>query len=257
MTTKVPKVDPFIRKCLGSKYTHLPFDKLSVSTTTINAKLGPNTGLRYEDLFELIHIEENKTWEDKLPPGSIFGGRCGNKVRGTPPTVSKTSLRNSMMLWIWLEDKYVNLKVSRNGVHITGCKLADHASEALRWLQMHIELLHSPTLPLYNEYPTVIDFDIHMISYNFSTEVALDLVFLDTYINKNCRSDAYSSYDKNVTPTSMVLKLPNVNMTLTINDNGQISMCTGGSSFELVSQNVCEGYAFFYDLLTRVRLVSI
>jgi len=247
------KVDPFIRKCLGVQYRQLPFENLTVSTATIDVRLVENAEINYELLFQLLQIEPISSKDKKKAPGTIFAGRCGRDIRGTPPTDSTASLKNCMMIWMWLEDKYVNMKISRNNVHITGCKTADHAAEAVRYLQMHIDLIHSDELPMYENYPYIVDFDIHMINYNFSTSVAIDLATFDIFVNTNYQHMAYSPFDVNVCSSHMTLHCPKYSITFTLNDNGQISMCTKGETFEMASQNVCEGYALFYDMLTRYK----
>jgi hypothetical protein len=247
------KVDPFLKKFLGAEYRHVPFEKLSVSTATVDVRLIDKANLRYVELFERLPIDEHSTKTDKRPAGVIFGGRCGNKTRGHPPTTAKTSLKNSMMLWMWLEDKTVNLKVSRSGVHITGCKTADHAAETIRLLQGYIEVLHTEVNPLYDVYPYAVDFVIHMINYNFTIGVAVDLTRFDLFLNQKYTDQLYSPYNPNLTATNMSICCPSMNITWALNDNGQTSMCVTGGDFEHASDRVCRGYTFFYSILQAYR----
>jgi nitrite reductase/ring-hydroxylating ferredoxin subunit len=257
MNKENSKVDPFLRKFLGSEYKHLPFENLSVSTATIDVRLVEDCNIDYVTLFSLLQIETSSSKERKRPAGTIFAGRCGSEIRGIPPTDSTVSLKNCMMIWMWLSDKSVNMKVSHGNVHITGCKTADHAAEAVRYLQMHIELLHSEQTPLYEQYPYCVDFDIHMINYNFSINVGIDLTKFDLFLNKNYCKIMYSPYNPNICATHMTVSCPKHNMKFTLNDNGQISMCTKGSTFEGASKNVCEGYSMFYFVLEEYRHTNI
>jgi hypothetical protein len=247
------KVDPFLRKLLGSEFKHVPFENLSVSTATIDVRLQEGCNIAYTTLFSLLQIETSGGKDQKKAPGTIFAGRCGSQIRGNPPTDAKTSLKNCMMIWMWLHDKSVNMKVSHGNVHVTGCKTADHAAEAVRYLQMHIQLLHTEDLPLYDSFPYCVDFNIHMINYNFSTNVAIDLSKFDLFLNGKYFKLMFSPYNPNVCATNMTVSCPKYSMKFTLNDNGQISMCTKGSSFEGASQNVCDGYAMFYSILEEYR----
>lgn len=247
------KTDPFIRRCLGAKYSKVPFQNLKVSTATIDVRLSPETDLQYVSLFRRLQIETNKTSTDKLPSGSIFAGICGDEKRGHPPTKSEKSQKNCMTIWMWLEDKYVNLKVSRNNIHVTGCKTPSHAAEATRNLQMHIELIHNEENPVYANYPYAVDFSVHMINYNFKTDVALNLQLFDIFIGQKYSKVAFSPYDANVAATNMSLKCPSFSSTFTINDNGQISMCAKGSTFEEVDRNIVESYALLYTMLEEYQ----
>lgn len=252
-TKPVEKVDPFLKKFLGAEYRHVPFEKLSVSTTTIDVRLIEGANVKYVELFNLLPIDPDATKADKRPAGTIFGGRCGDKTRGHPPTTAKTSLKNSMMLWMWLDDKTVNLKVSRSGVHLTGCKTADHAAESIRLLLGYIQVLHTELNPLYDVFPFCVKFVIHMINYNFNLGVAVDLTAFDIFLNQRHSDKVYSPYNSNLLSTSMTVACPSLNITFAINDNGQTSMCVTGGDFEDASDRVCKGYSFFYELLDKYR----
>lgn len=247
------KVDPFLRKLLGSDYKHIPFEKLSVSTATIDVRLIEGCNIAYTTLFSLLQIETSSSKEQKKPPGTIFAGRCGSEIRGSPPTDAKSSLKNCMMIWMWLSDKCVNMKVYHGNVHITGCKTADHAAEAIRYLQMHLQLLQTDEYPLYDQFPYCVDFDIHMINYNFSINVGIDLTKFDLFFNRHYYTLGFSPYNPNVCATHMTVSFPMYSMKFTLNDNGQISMCTKGSTFEGASQNVCDGYGAFYVILEQYK----
>lgn len=247
------KQDPFLRKLVGSEFKHVAFEDLSVSTATIDVRLVNDANIAYEELFYLLPIDGTSSKTQKRSAGTIFAGRCGDKTRGNCPTDAKTSLKNCMMLWMWLDSKYVNLKVSHSSVHITGCKTADHAAETIRYLQIHISLLHTAENPLYEVFPYCVDFNIHMINYNFSIAVGIDLTKLDLFLNQNYTDLMYSPYNANVSATNMTVCYPQRRITFTLNDNGQISMCVSGGNFEEASENVCKGYAIFRQMLETYR----
>ena len=52
------KQDPFLRKLVGSEFKHVAFEDLTVSTATIDVRLVSNANIAYEELFDLLLIDE-------------------------------------------------------------------------------------------------------------------------------------------------------------------------------------------------------
>jgi len=250
------KYDPFIKKHLGIDFQEVPFDDLSISTATMDVRMHEHTELRYETLFRKLPVVPKESYSDafKWPAGTIFAAKFEDQVRGSPPAGgSSVAFKNSTMIWMWLEEKWVNVKISSNNLHITGCKKVEHAAETARHLQLHIQHLvgvssSSPIEPteFYSKWPYGRRIDVCMINFNFKLGVALDLPKFDAFIAENFGQAVFSSYDQNIHGTSMPLKCPVLSVTYTVNDNGQISMCTKEADVEKSYANVCNGYNVFY-----------
>jgi hypothetical protein len=189
----------------------------------------------------------------KWPAGTITAAKLGLKARGTPPTVTTKAMKNAAMIWIWLEEKVVNVKIACSSFHITGCKKLEHASEAVRYIQQHIQLLCRGDFKPYKLFPFALRFDIHMINYNFNLGVALSLPKFDVFMFENYSEFVFSSYDENIHQTSMPMKCPKLRITYTVNDNGQISMCSKESDIETSNINTINGYGLFYTILNDFR----
>ena len=265
---RVNKFEPFIKQHLGADYVEVPFDDLKISTATMDVRMHEKTGLQYEHLFHDLPILEKDVYElypdYRWPAGTIFAAKFEAQVRGAPPTSEGVAFKNSAMIWMWLEEKFVNIKISSNNLHITGCKKIEQAAECVRLLQLHIQLLLNsqlgqlPDTPIepskyYAFWPYALRFDVCMINYNFKLGVALDLPGFDLYVYEHYCRFVYSSYDQNINFTSMPMKCPALGITYTVNDNGQISMCTKESDIEHSYDNVCSGYKAFYMMVKSFR----
>lgn len=270
-TKKVNKFEPFIKQHLGACYAEVPFDDLEISTATMDVRMHERTALRYDHLFFDLPVVEREVYEEyqdrKWPAGTIYAAKFEAQVRGTSPTSEGVAFKNSTMIWMWLEDKPVNIKISSNNLHITGCKKIEQAAECMRLLQLHIQVLMSAELgPLpdqpvepskyYAFWPYALRFDVCMINYNFKLGVALDLPKFDLYVFKHHNRFVFSSYDQNINFTSMPMKCPMLGITYTINDNGKISMCTSESDIEVSYDNLLHGYEAFYVMVKNFREAS-
>lgn len=268
MSSETTKYDPFLKQHLGSDYIEVPFDELKISTATMDVRMHERTELNYKQLFlDLPVVPEAEYNENPLrrwPAGTIFAAKFEDRVRGVPPTTSEVAFKNSTMLWIWLTDKAVNVKISSNNLHITGCKKVEHAAETARLLQLHILVLlekqfgQLPEEPLedtpyFVRWPYVLRFDVCMINYNFTLGVALDLPAFDIFISRNYAKFAFSSYDQNVNGTGMPLECPMLAVKYTINDNGQISMCVKDADIEISLENVVKAYKAFYVIVNSFK----
>jgi hypothetical protein len=247
------KAAPFIKKFLGSRYTQVDFDSLTISTATINVKLVENAGIKYDAFFKLLQLDPERGKEVVQTPGEIFGARCENQTKGNPPTKAEKAIKNATIVWMWLKEKHINVKISRNNLHITGCKKLEQAAEAVRYVQMWLKHLSTPSFPLYENEPTAVKFEAHMITYNFTLNVAIDLELFDLFLYKKWSKKVSSPYDKNVAPTVMTMRCPSYGLTFTINDNGNISLCASNEDFDRAHVNLCEGYLMFYEMLQTYR----
>lgn len=247
------KLEAFVKQCLGAKHQYQSFSSLSISTATIDVRLPENTNLDYKGLFEELpvvsHEEMEKNPHFHWAPGTITGAKEGIRMRGMPPTSSEKALKNSAMIWIWLKEKWVNMKISRNSLHVTGCKKLEHASEAVRYLQQHIQLIELKGRRFYEIFPFAMQFDNHMINYNFNLGVALSLPDFDQFVSKKYHDKVFSPYDQNIHHTTMPLTYHSLRIKYTINDNGQISMCVSSTNVEIAVRDAEKGYRFFFEML--------
>lgn len=243
------KYAPFIKQCLGAKYSERAFEDLTISTATVDVRLPAVANVNYKSLYDLFCVDPRYSVTVRGPSGTIFAAKEGSRSRGNPPTVTSKALKNATMIWIWLEEKWVNVKISRSSLHVTGCKRLEQAAEACRYIQQHMELLMSPTFKPYESYPYALRFDANMINYNFSLEVAISLAEFDDFVFKNWGERVFSSYDQNIHGNAMPLRCPELGVKYTVNDNGQISMCTSVSDVEQALFCVKEGYLLFFQIL--------
>lgn len=265
MSKEAAKYDPFLKQHLGADYIEVPFEDLQLSTATMDVRMHERTQIQYRALFEDLPVIPSAIFkaqpvDTRWPAGTIIASKFEGQVKGTPPTTTDFAFKNSTMLWIWLEDKMVNVKVSSNNLHITGCKKIEHAAETARLLQMHIQLLigHTGEEPLepskyYTRWPYALRFDVCMINYNFKLGVALDLPKFDIFVYENYKQFVFSSYDQNINGTSMPMKCAQLSITYTVNDNGQISMCTGEADIGISCENIYNGYKAFYVMAREFR----
>lgn len=257
------KIDPFIRKALDANYCHVPFEQMEVSTATVVAKLTPNVNLNFKELYNYLPvipkniqmIEPKKIW----PAGSITGSKHGTQGKGLCPTSSERGFKNCTMIWMWLREKQINVKISATSFHMTGCKTMEQAAEAARLLQLYIVQLskNASNVKFFDNYPFVISFEICMINYNFNLECGLDLEKLDLFIAREFPNEIYSSYDHNIHGTTMPMKCPLLSATYTIHDNGQICMCISERDIETAMLNVVKGHKVFYAILDEFKKKGI
>ena len=249
---------PFILKALDAEHTFVPFETLKISTVTAVVRLVNGANIQFADLFDYLPVvpEELQITHPNFhwPEGSITCVKHLDKVRGISPTESKRAFKNATMLWIFLKEKQVNVKVSCNTLHVTGCKNLNQVADTCRLLQLHLDTIKNNSgVKLYDDYPYAVDFEINMINYNFNLEVGLDLPKFDVFTSENFGKIVYSSYDQNIHGTTMPMKCPKLKMTYTIHDNGQVCMCVSQKDVTKALINIDKGHKMFYLLLDAMR----
>lgn len=262
MKSRDQRLLPFIRKLNNEPYNRVEFDDLKISTATIDVRLVNDVSINFPVLIDLLtvvplDVQEIVGLNYKWPAGTIVGAVCGNKRRGYIPTLKKSKgekrgFKNSTMVWIWLESKQktVNVKICVSSLHITGCKSIDHAVEATRYIQEHLqEVATKAPTPIYKQFPSATRIDICMINYNFSLGVAIDLAELDLFIDLYYPNFAYSPYDPNICIDTFSMKVPKLLTSYTIHDNGRISINTNEPDVEQAYENLRVGFKTFYMIL--------
>jgi len=254
------KYEPFLKKALDADHKYVPFDTLNISTVTMGVKLMEHSNIKFHELFDhlpVVPLDIQLQYPGhRWPTGTITCAKFAGKTRGLSPTDSERSFKNATMVWIWLSDKEktVNVKISGNTLHITGCKTLEQTAQTARLIQCHLETLYDMNgIKFYDSYPYVTEFNVYMINYNFNLEVAMDLPSFDVFISKEFSSTFFSPYDQNIHGTTMPLKCPQMSMTYTLHDNGQICMCVSQSDVQKALVNIIKGHQIFFILLDAFR----
>ena len=251
------KYEPFLRKAMDADHKYIPFDQLKMSTVTMVVKLVDDCNIKFNEMINYVPIIpaylQHKYPKHQWPAGSIMCIKFGGEVRGVLPTDSDRNMKNSTTLWIWLEEKIVNVKVSAKTLHITGCKNLDQTAETARLIRQHLELLYEQGIKLFDEIPYASEFNVCMINYNFNLGVALDLSKFDIFIAKEFGDILYSPYDPNIHGTTMPLKCEQLSMTYTLHDNGQICMCVRIKDVTRALINDLKGHEIFFIILNAFR----
>jgi TATA-box binding protein (TBP) (component of TFIID and TFIIIB) len=148
-TGSVNKVEKKVKKVGGD------FDCIPVSTRTM--VVVTNWALDIKTIFENLYIEDyiiapkkrgRKSYQETLDPnrdllpGSIIFASYAREFRGVrvkkqkkKDKKKKKDMRNSLSLYIKLEEKLVNLKLYNNGkFQLTGCSKALHAEQAVIYM---------------------------------------------------------------------------------------------------------------------------
>jgi len=267
MKTKGKRSAPFIRKLKNSCYDTVSFEDLKISTATVDVRLMEDSNIKFDKLFDLLPVvpeeiqESNKTqiW----PAGTITGAICANKKKGIIPTLklesdgtekAKKGFKNSTMIWMWLNEKRINVKICKANLHMTGCKKIDQAIEATRYIQQHLQVIQSQGhTNIFDNYPYLDKLEVCMINYNFSLGVALNLTELDIFLDKNYPDFAYSPFDPNICNDTLALKVPRLSVTYTVHDNSRVSMCTNEQDVDLAERNIKIAFETFYMILQEYR----
>tara|TARA_R110001599_G_scaffold2762_1_gene15042 strand:+ start:28419 stop:29177 length:759 start_codon:yes stop_codon:yes gene_type:complete len=245
------KLDPFIKQKLGTKHKQSTFDSLKISTATLDVRMRDDVNINFVALFNLLKIYDGDD-DGENYPGKITGAKYAGKIRGKPPNTETKGFKNATLIWIWLVEKKVNIKITCHNFHVTGCKSLTHAPEATRYLQQHLQLI-SQSHKIFDIFPHAIRIDVHMNNYNFSLGVGISLPDFDIYIMENFNEFLFSAYDQNIHKTSMTIRIPELQITYTVNDNGQISICASEHDLQMTEDNARKGHLAFYYVFEEYR----
>lgn len=254
MTTN-DRNQPFLRQLLNKPYNQTPFESLEISTATVDVRLVEDAKVNFAKLFQLLPIVPPELQTDKnmqWPPGTIYGGKFADEIRGCPPKMNTKGFKNSVTLWMWLKEKDMCVKISSDNLHMTGCKTLYQAAECARYVQQHMQLIHEE-VPVYEIFPHISRFDICMINYNFNLAVGIDLKALDQYIMQNYPQIFISPYDENIHGSTMPLKLPMLLCSYTVYSNGQVCTRVKEIDLEKAMSNICKSYECFTALMQAFR----
>lgn len=167
-----------------------PFSELSVTTMVCVAILN---GV----------VKDNKKLFESLPcpNDDILSVKYRDDIKGYPRT-SKKSFRNSVTVELRTTTKNVNVKVSKDKVHICGVKSVSMAEEATGIILRYINKIKDIA-----DYPLSIS-SIHkvMINYNYDLGFRVNRWLLSNYI-KEVDPGFHCDYD-NTVHYSVIIKLP-------------------------------------------------
>lgn len=249
------KLEPFLRQRMNAEYKFVPFEKLNVSVATMDVRLIEDAEIHIEKLINLLPVVDKELFESnpgmRWGPGIITGMKYKNQKRGRPPNLETKGFKNSVTIWIWLESKEskpVCAKISKDSIHITGCKSFENSAETAKHIQTHLRLLTEAGHQVYKNFPYAIEFFVYMVNFNFNIQVAVDLVKFDLFIDKNCKT-IYSPYNQNIHHTTMPVKCPDLSSSYTIHDNGQICMCAKNVSVDAAMEFSAKSYILLTTLL--------
>jgi len=248
------RLEPFLLQQLNAKYKQVPLEELKISVATMDVRLVEGADIDFRKLVELLPVLPKETYLAnpgyRWPPGVITGLKHKDVVRGYVPRPGR-GFKNSTTVWIWLESKDndpVCAKISKDNIHIAGCKKFEHAAETAKLIRHHLIALQLQGYSTFRNYPFVVAFNVCMVNYNFNVQVAINLTEFDLFIDREC-SLVYSPYDCNINNTNMPVKCHETATTFTVHANGQICMCVKGPDLEQAVEDISRSHAVFSTLL--------
>ncbi len=277
--SKVIKEDAFLKQQLGGSYVHIPFENLKMSMCVCHISLAADTNVNYKSVWKYLepsplkpqtNINENTKKTPKKTPnknikknlkknikgqlgsyGKIIGMKYISQTKGAYPLSKKEAFPNSISVILSLKTKNVNIKLNKNGCHISGCKKFNDSADASRCIVIMLKKLQDEVpdnIIIYDKYPIVTSITFSLTNYHFNIGVALNLTKLDTFIH-NTRNDIVSIYDRNIDNVSLRLAIPKLNILFTVNHTGSIKLGIGKDAIELIHDKLKKGYELFYEIL--------
>ncbi len=201
------------------------FDDVKVSTKTIIITTNMTSDIEY--LFKHLPVTDYVVQPKKrgrrkkapsedpnrdLPHGSIITLKYLTHVRGAILKSSKSAdsgyFRNSLTVVMHVCGKLVNFKISQNGkIQMTGCKMDEHAEQAVRFFYHHVTALRSD-VPVF----TLTGSSFYAVFFTVMTNIDFSLGFnvkreqLDQFINAN--TDYTSLLEASMGYTGVNIKMP-------------------------------------------------
>jgi len=214
--------------------TEKKFDDIAISTQTIIAKT--NWKVDINALFNHLPVTDHKVIPKKrgrksklekkeelgieLKDGQIVTLKIGNKLRGVILKEKKNSkrfFRNSLTIVMYLDNKFINFKVSKNGkFQFTGCKNEDHSQLCMKFIH---EYTKDTSKIIQYDGDTEIIFLSVMTNINFNLGFCINRENLDYHINST--SEYFSLLETSFGYTGVNIKIPLKNI-----DNIPISKIT-------------------------------
>ena len=210
------------KKVQKTQKIEIPFDDICISTETIIA----TTNWKVDIIALANHLPvtnhkvilkkrgrkaKNQKEEEKVPElnnGDIITLRIGNQLRGVQLKEKKNSkrfFRNSLTIVMYIDHKFINFKVSKNGkFQFTGCKNENHAKLCMKFINDYTK--DSTNIIHINGQQTEIMFVTVMTNINFNVGFCINREMLDEHINNHTKY--YSLLETSFGYTGVNIKIP-------------------------------------------------
>lgn len=218
---------------LGTK----SFEDIEISTKTVIGK--SNWKINITDLFNILPITDyivlprkrgrrpknEKPIEPQIPlDGSIVTLKFKDKLRGVnlkgPKKSSKGPFRNSLTVVMYVDSKFINVKLSKNGTfQCTGTKTESNLENFIRYIYQYTILSKNTKALTINTNPCFVTeiltspqilLSSVMTNINFNIGFNVNRECLDEYINNN--TELYSLLETSFGYTGVNIKIPLVDM---------------------------------------------
>ena len=203
------------------------FDKIVISTETIIAKT--NWKVDILALFNHLPItyykvipkkrgrkskdEKKEEKSDDLQDGQIITLKIGNKIRGVNLKEKKNAkrfFRNSLTIVMFLDNKFINFKVSKNGkFQFTGCKNEMHSQRSMEFIYEYTK--NSSKIIQIDGDQSEIIFITVMTNINFNLGFCINRENLDEYINSKTKYYSLLETSFGYTGVNIKIMLDNIN----------------------------------------------
>jgi TATA-box binding protein (TBP) (component of TFIID and TFIIIB) len=203
------------------------FDKIVISTETIIAK----TNWKVDILALFNHLpvtyykvipkkrgrkskdEKKEEKSDDLQDGQIITLKIGNKIRGVNLKEKKNAkrfFRNSLTIVMFLDNKFINFKVSKNGkFQFTGCKNETHSQRSMEFIYEYTKD-SSKIIQIDGDQSEIIFITV-MTNINFNLGFCINRENLDEYINSKTKYYSLLETSFGYTGVNIKIMLDNIN----------------------------------------------
>lgn len=198
------------------------FNGIAISTETIIAKT--NWKVDINELFNHLSVtdftvvpkkrgrksKDEKKEEKKIEllDGQIVTLKLGNKLKGVNLREKKNAkrfFRNSLTIVMYLDNKFINFKVSKNGkFQFTGCKNEFHSHQCMKFIYEYTKGT-SKIIQVCGEFSEIVFITV-MTNINFNLGFCINRENLDEYINTKTRY--YSLLETSFGYTGVNIKIP-------------------------------------------------
>lgn len=202
------------------------FNNIAISTETIIAKT--NWKVDIVELFNHLLVtdftvipkkrgrkskeEKKEEKKNELLDGQIVTLKLGNKLKGVNLREKKNAkrfFRNSLTVVMYLDNKFINFKVSKNGkFQFTGCKNDLHSHRCMKFIYEYTRGT-SKIIQVCGEFSEIIFITV-MTNINFNLGICINRENLDEYINT--KTKYYSLLETSFGYTGVNIKIPLANI---------------------------------------------
>ena len=197
------------------------FENIKISTETIIVKTNWKIDILelYNNLpitfYQVIPKKRGRKSKDEkkddkkelLKDGDIVTLKLRNYLRGVElkdKKKAKRFFRNSLTIVMYLENKFINFKISKNGkIQFTGCKNNSQAEKSIKFIYEYIK--DKPKIIQVKDYTQIL-FINAMANINFNVGFCINRENLDDYINH--KTPYHSLLETSFGYTGVNIKIP-------------------------------------------------